>query len=80
MDLKNIETQLALQCAPLLTGIKVSNLLIVPLSNEKMVRGLLRKQDFLLSPFKYREKDHVSSVPQKTAGGFSGRSGSQGST
>ena len=43
MDLKNIETQLALQCAPLLTGIKVSNLLIVPLSNEKMVRGLLRK-------------------------------------
>lgn len=28
MDLKNIEIQLALQCAPLITGLKVSNLLI----------------------------------------------------
>lgn len=25
MDLKNIETQLALQCAPLITGLKISN-------------------------------------------------------
>ena len=29
MDLKNIETQLALQCAPVITGLKPANLLII---------------------------------------------------
>jgi hypothetical protein len=29
IDIKNIETQLALQCAPLIAGLKVSNLLII---------------------------------------------------
>lgn len=43
MDLKNIETQLALQCAPLLTGLKISNLLIIPSENESLVRILIRK-------------------------------------
>lgn len=43
MDLKNIETQLALQCAPLLTGLKISNLLIIPSENESLVRVLIRK-------------------------------------
>lgn len=43
MDLKNIEIQLALQCAPLLTGLKISNLLIVPSDNERLVRMLVRK-------------------------------------
>ncbi len=43
MDLKSIETQLALQCAPLITGIKISNLLIVPKEMEPLVRALLRK-------------------------------------
>ena len=38
MDLKSIETQLALQCAPLITGIKISNLLIVPKEMEPLVR------------------------------------------
>lgn len=36
MDLENIETQLALQCAPLITGLKVSNLLII----SKVMRKL----------------------------------------
>lgn len=43
MDLKNIETQLALQCAPLLTGLKISNLLIIPSENEGLVRAFVRK-------------------------------------
>ncbi len=42
MDLKNIETQLALQCAPLITGIKISNLLIVSKEDEKLVRAILK--------------------------------------
>ena len=43
MDLKNIEIQLALQCAPLITGLKVSNLLIVSVENERQVRMIIGK-------------------------------------
>lgn len=43
MDLKNIEMQLAMQCAPLITGLKLSNLLIVPVENERQVRELIGK-------------------------------------
>ncbi len=35
MDFNNTETQLALQCAPLLTGLKLSNLFIISLENEE---------------------------------------------
>lgn len=45
MDLKNIETQLALQCAPLITGLKISNLLNVTKQNEVMVRTFLKKAE-----------------------------------
>jgi len=40
MNLKNINTQVALQCSPLLTGIKISNLLITNRENEHLVRQL----------------------------------------
>ncbi len=43
MDLENIETQLALQCAPLITGLKVSNLLIIPKGNEEVVKRILNR-------------------------------------
>ena len=43
MDLKNIETQLALQCAPLITGLKISNMLIVSNKDEKLVRIILKR-------------------------------------
>ncbi|WP_461809926.1 DUF3793 family protein [Faecalimonas sp.] len=43
MDLKNIETQLALQCAPLITGLKISNLLIVSVENERQVKEIIGK-------------------------------------
>ena len=35
MDKDNIRTQMALQCAPLITGLKVANLLIIPSKNEE---------------------------------------------
>lgn len=35
MDFNNTEIQLALQCAPLLTGLKMSNLFIISLENEE---------------------------------------------
>jgi len=40
MNLKNINTQIALQCSPLLTGIKISNLLITNCENEYLVKQL----------------------------------------
>lgn len=43
MDLGNIETQLALQCAPLITGLKVSNLLIISKGNEEVVKRILNR-------------------------------------
>lgn len=43
MDLKSIETQIALQCAPLISGLKVSNLLIISCEDEALVRVILRR-------------------------------------
>ena len=45
LDLKDIQTQLALQCAPLITGMKVSNLLIVQNENIFKVRQILKDTD-----------------------------------
>jgi len=42
MDLRNIETQLATQCAPLVTGLKISNLLIVQNGNATRVKEILK--------------------------------------
>ncbi|RDU25011.1 DUF3793 family protein [Anaerosacchariphilus polymeriproducens] len=52
MDLKNLEIQLALQCAPLLTGLKVSNLLIVPNEHTEHVVKMFKETEisfFVLS-------------------------------
>lgn len=42
MDVKSAELQLALQCAPLITGIKVSNLLMIESEKESAVRVILK--------------------------------------
>ena len=43
MDLTQVETKMALQCAPIITGIKVSNLLIVSSCDEDVVRIILKR-------------------------------------
>lgn len=43
MDFKQIETQLALQCAPLIAGLKTSNLLIIPKENVPKVKRILKR-------------------------------------
>ena len=43
MDLTQVETKMALQCAPIIMGIKVSNLLIVSSCDEEAVRMILKK-------------------------------------
>ena len=41
MNLKEIEMQLALQCAPLFSGLKVSNLLIIQRNSLKQLDAIL---------------------------------------
>ena len=45
MDKDNIRTQMALQCATLITGLKVANLLIIPSKNEEFVGAILDGTD-----------------------------------
>ena len=45
MDKKELKTQLALQCVPLLTGIKLSNLLTVSQDSMEDVENLFRNTD-----------------------------------
>lgn len=42
MALSNVEVRLALQCAPVITGIKMSNLLIVSTENEEQVKEIFQ--------------------------------------
>ena len=55
MDLSALETQLALQCAPLLTGIKMSNLFIASKVNERELVDLFR-QTSISTYFIYHSK------------------------
>ena len=45
MNLKELKTQLALQCAPVLTGVKISNLLIVGKGKEAMLWNIFEGTD-----------------------------------
>lgn len=45
LDMKDISTQMVLQCAPLFTGLKVSNLLIIPAKKGNLVRGVLEETE-----------------------------------
>lgn len=45
IGLHNVELQIALQCAPLLAGLKVSNLLILPVRDVVKVRQILKYSD-----------------------------------
>lgn len=42
MDLKSVEMLLALQCAPLITGARISNMLMIDSADESAMRVILR--------------------------------------
>lgn len=42
MDLKSVEMQLALQCAPLITGARISNMLMIDSTDESAMRVIMR--------------------------------------
>ena len=76
MDLKNIETQLALQCAPLITGLKISNMLIVSNEDEKLVRAILKRTGISCYRLLQNEKrSRFFFVPQKSIGEIFGERG-----
>ena len=45
MDKKDVELQLALQCAPVITGIKVSNLFIIDKNKVDEVYNIIDETD-----------------------------------
>lgn len=45
LDMQDIITQMVLQCAPLFTGLKVSNLLIIPAKKGDLVREVLEETE-----------------------------------
>lgn len=45
MDMDDIDTQLALQCAPIITDLKFSNLLIIPTGGKDRIVKLLKGTD-----------------------------------
>lgn len=55
MDLETLESQLALQCAPVLAGIKISNLLSLPKSMKRILKRFMQKLN--LSYFVLLEND-----------------------
>lgn len=75
MDKKELKTQLALQCAPLLTGIKISNLLTVKENSVEDVRTLFRNTDITVHTLcrterqttllLFREKELLTYLNQK---------------
>ena len=51
MDLKSVEMQLALQCAPLITGARISNMLMIDSVDESAMRVILpNTYIFLVEP------------------------------
>ena len=45
MELSDVELQMALQCAPVITGVKVSNLLNIELSGYRQMADILKDSD-----------------------------------
>ncbi|MBQ7943870.1 MAG: DUF3793 family protein [Lachnospiraceae bacterium] len=58
MDFNDTETQLALQCAPLLTGLKMSNLFIISTENERNFLEYLDRATHNVDIEAYRLLEH----------------------
>lgn len=75
MDIKTIETQIALQCAPLLSGLKISNLFNVSKDQIPMVKKLfcgtnisyyiLLEQKDMVALFLYQKEELLSYISKK---------------
>jgi len=59
MDSSNLETQLALQCSPLIAGLKISNLFTISALQEKELENILAASDISCKRL-YGTKDKVT--------------------
>ena len=71
MDKRNLFVQMALQCAPVLAGIKVSNLLIIEERYWKELCFLLRNSEMCEMPFPH-ELGLLLGYPAEDVRGFMG--------
>ena len=71
MDLHNAETQLALQCAPLIAGVKISNLLVVSTGMEDAVNSAEKIRNFIPAIAQDQGKSSLPSFSEETVGGVS---------
>lgn len=65
MDFTDIEMQLAMQCAPVIMGLKISNLLIISNENVDKVRGILDGTNLLSRILLVKEKKSILLVYQQ---------------
>ena len=65
MDKKDVELQLALQCAPVITGIKVSNLFIIDKNKVDEVYNIICMRMRLRQTYFYTEKMNFNNIFSK---------------
>ena len=65
LNQEDLQTQLALQCAPLLTGIKVSNLLSVKNQSEEDIFEMFRETRISVKPIYQSEKKRIYLLYQR---------------
>ena len=59
LDLNELETKIALQCAPVLCGVKLANILIIPTINEQQTKELFQDSTLTLAYlFTYLDKSY----------------------
>ena len=67
MEPKDVELQLALQCAPLIAGLKPSNLFNIPCEGVCQVRELIQKSGCALIPKRKPGRIHGTGTGEKDA-------------
>ena len=65
MDLKSVEMQLALQCAPLITGARISNMLMIDSADESAMRVILRLPGYRISGLQQGMRNRLPLIPQE---------------
>ena len=70
MEPKDVELQLALQCAPLIAGLKPSNLFNIPCEGVCQVRELIR--NIHVCAFFNRQKSGCALIPKRKPGRIHG--------
>ena len=72
MEPKDVELQLALQCAPLIAGLKPSNLFNIPCEGVCQVRELIRDTGISMYVRNRQRKSGCALIPKRKSGRIHG--------